>query len=237
MSYAKSNKVNQILVELVHHLPFSIFGVMSSLLVMAVLTYLATILSPEVSHHVHHDHHHHHDSAPEVALFHVFHAMHVLVSAVATTAMFWKHDNRNFIKAGLIGLLGSVTICGLSDVVVPYVGGLLLGTEMHFHICLIQEPWLVWPFAVTGVGAGFAVTEAFDRSTEYSHSMHVFISSAASLLFLIGFGLENWMHSITSVFFVTLFAVMIPCCLSDIVFPMVCTHRYCKHSKQAGHQH
>jgi len=214
----EQTKAQYIAVELAHHLPFSIFGVVVAIIVMGFLTFIAELA---------HSGFHLGEASGE--LFHVFHPFHVLFSAITTTAMFWKHDNHNPLKAVLVGFFGSVAVCGISDIFVPYIGGIILGSEMHLHVCLIEEPMLVYPFAVLGILAGFAVPRSFDHSTQYSHSMHVFLSSMASLLYLIGFGLTDWMHVVTGVFFVTVVAVMFPCCLSDIVFPLACTHKFCKH--------
>ena len=217
----KVNKTKYIFVELAHHLPYSIFGVLSAIILMGILSFLATILRSE-------------QLLPEASseLFHIFHPCHVLVSAVATTAMFWKHDNQSVLKAAIVGLLGSVAICGMSDMVVPHIGGLILGHKMHLHICVIEEPQLVIPFAVMGVLSGFMVANRMEKSTQYSHSVHVFLSSMASLLYLISYGWIDWTHSVATVFFVTIVAVMFPCCLSDIVFPLACTHKYCCHDSK-----
>lgn len=165
-------------------------------------------------------------------LFHLFHPAHILFSAVATTAMFWRHDNHSLWKAVLIGFIGSVGICGVSDVFLPFIGGRIFDFHMHFHVCLIEEPGLVYPFALIGVASGLMVTRAFEKSTQYSHGVHVFLSSMASLLYLISFGVTEWMHSLPQVCLITLTAVMLPCCLSDIVFPLMCSHRYCHHTKE-----
>jgi len=180
MTMQKENKLKYIFVELINHLPFSIFGVILGMIMMGVLTFLAIIangeeLLPQASH----------------ELFHVFHASHILFSAIATTAMFWKHE-KSLIKATLVGFLGSISICGLSDAIFPYVGGLLLGGDMHVHICLFEHVELVLVFATVGVLAGLTVTRSFEKSTEYSHSAHVFISSAASILYLTGYGMGEW---------------------------------------------
>jgi len=74
------------------------------------------------------------------------------------------------------------------------------------------------------------VPAAVEKSTEYSHSVHVLFSSAASILYLLAFGLQGWIDSLSAVFFVTIVAVVLPCCASDIVFPLACTHRNCSHS-------
>lgn len=213
----KSNKWKYVLVELARHLPYSIFGVSVGIIVMGFLTFFSVLLQAE-------------DRLPmaSLKLFHVFHPAHVLVSAVATTAMFWKHE-KSLIKAVLVGFIGSVTICGISDIFFPFVGGIILGADMQVHICLLKEPGLIFPFAIVGVIAGLMVTNTFEKSTEYSHSAHVFVSSVASILYLVGFGMSDWVSMVGGVFLVTVFAVMIPCCASDIVFPLACTHKHCNH--------
>jgi len=123
-------------------------------------------------------------------------------------------------KALIIGFAGSVLICGLSDIVFPYFGGRILGTHMHLHMCLLEHPHIIIPFAVIGTLVGFLVPSVIEKSTEFSHSMHVLVSSMASLLYLISFGVSEWTHVIGGVFIITVVAVILPCCLSDIVFPL-----------------
>jgi len=213
----KLSKSKYIFLQLVHHLPFSVFGVMIALLAMGLMTFLAILLHSE-------------HTLPKASreLFHVFHGGHVLISAVASTAMFWKHDQK-LIKAVLVGFIGSIVICSLSDILFPFIGGIVFGSHMHFHICAIEEPGLVYPFAVIGILAGLAAPRSFERTTEYSHSMHVFVSSVASILYLVSFGMTYWIDAIGAVLIITVIAVMIPCCLSDIVFPLACSHTHCQH--------
>jgi len=221
MTKKQESKMHYILQELANHLPFSIFGVIVALILMGVLMFITQIASAE-------------HLLPEASekLFHIFHPGHILFSAIATTAMFWKHDNHNVVKAIVIGLVGSVFICSMSDVLVPFLGGLFLGAHMQFHLCIIEEPSIVFPFAMTGVVVGLTVNKSFERSTEHSHSVHVFLSSMASLLYLISFGFVHWTQFVGGVFVVTVFAVIFPCCLSDIVFPLTCSHKFCEHEKE-----
>jgi len=169
---SKETKWQYILIELVHHLPFTIFGVTFGLIIMGFLTFFAVLLQADT-----------HLSLASEELFHILHPSHIIFSAIATTAMFWKHEKK-LIKAVLVGFLGSIAICGISDIFFPFWGGLILGADMHFHICIIQEPGIVFPFAVIGVLAGLTVSKSFERSTEFSHSAHVFISSMASILLI-----------------------------------------------------
>ena len=100
-------KLSRILHELGEHLPYSIFGVVFSIILMGILNFIATLTG-----------------GAEKAilaygeLFHLFHPSHILFSSLATTAMFWKHDNRSFIKATLIGFIGAIAICGISDILI-----------------------------------------------------------------------------------------------------------------------
>ncbi len=202
------NKLRHIIVELGEHLPYSIFGVIIGLIILGILTFFKIILRSVYL-------------LPVAAreLFHVFHPIHILLSSMVTTAMFWKHE-KHFIKALIIGFLGSILICGLSDILLPYLGGSLLGSKMQLHFCVLEHPHIIIPFAVIGVLIGFLVPSAIEKSTEFSHSMHVLVSSMASILYLISFGVTQWIHMIGGIFLVTVIAVMLPCCLSDIVFPL-----------------
>jgi len=175
------------------------------------------------------DHGHHGLDHPAVreashVVFHVFHPLHMLLSAIATTAMFWRHD-RHLIRAILTGIIGSIGICGISDVGFPYLSGLLLGVDMEFHWCLIQHPMIVVPFMAAGVLTGLVAAEAVEHSTQFSHAGHVFVSSAACIFYLIGFGLFDWVSDVGYVFIVVVIAVVVPCCLSDIVFPLLVADR------------
>lgn len=208
-----------------HHIPFSTFGVMTALLIMGFLTFFV-----EISGRVH--------VLPHALenLYHIFHPSHIFISAVTSTAMFVKHD-RNLAKAICIGFFGSIILCTLSDAIFPFFGGLIIGGKMDFHVDFLQHPGIVLPFAFIGTVAGLAAPKSFEKATEYSHSMHIFVSSVAAILYLLAFGLQNWQMSIGSVFIVTVFAVMIPCCLSDIVFPLACSHAHCKHGNVMNEEH
>lgn len=218
---SEHSKAKKILIELIEHLPFSIFGAIVSILLIGAFIVIAKLMQAE-------------EFLPQSfeQLFHLFHPVHVLFSAIATTAMFWKHDNRNIYKAILVGFVGSIVVCGISDIFFPYLGGLLFGMDMHMHICVLEEPQLVFPFATIGVLAGLGVGKSFENSTQYSHSVHVFISSMASLLYLLSYGIPDLVAYLGVNFTITVVAVIIPCCLSDIIFPLACTHKYCHHKPE-----
>ncbi|MFB0528272.1 MAG: hypothetical protein ACETVT_05300 [bacterium] len=197
-----------ILEELQHHLPYTIFSVAVGMVALGALTVLIeTNKFPQASQN----------------LFHIFHPLHILFSATATTAMFWRHDKKIF-KAVCIGTVGAVSLCGISDIFIPFVAGYLLGVRMHLHICILADPMIVLPFLFFGIFMGF-VLPAVIESTIFSHAAHVLISSMASIFYLVSFGLTEWIPVGGMVFIYMVLAVMIPCCTSDIVFPLLLVKR------------
>ena len=211
-------KLSHLRKELAEQIPFTLIFTAAGMLLAGALTYVATVsgqnqeLLPEASR----------------TLFHALHPIHVLLSAIATTAMFCRYDERIW-RGVIVGFVGSIGVCGLSDVFMPYLSGRLLRVEhMHFHWCLIEHWQMVIPFAVLGILAGIIASEKVTKSTLFSHSGHVCISSLASLFYLISYGLTDWMGEkhLPYVFVIVVVCVTVPCCLSDIVFPLfIAEHR------------
>jgi hypothetical protein len=85
------------------------------------------------------------------------------------------------------------------------------------HIGAIEKWWLVNPLAV----AGIALASVRPR-TKFPHAAHVLLSTWASL-FHMTMALESDVDAVTMVLIaVFLFlAVWLPCCTSDIVFPLL----------------
>lgn len=203
-----NHKHNHILIELQHHIPYTIFSVMAGMIILGIITVLTK--QSEFSFHTQ-------------KLFHIFHPLHLFFSAIATTSMFWRHDKK-LIKAVVIGFIGSVGICGISDIFLPFISGGLLGVKMHLHICIITHVKLILPFVIFGIFGGFVIPSVLEP-TIFSHSLHVFISSMASILYLVSYGLVDWIQVGGMVFIYIVLSVIIPCCMSDIIFPLLFTKR------------
>ncbi len=195
---------SRIAVELKEHLPFTILSACIAIIAVGFLT----IIIGEYE-------------LPYTGenLFHIFHPLHVLASAATTTSMFWKYK-RSVIQSTVIGVAGALVICSLSDIIFPFLGGFFLGIEMHMHICILKHPMIIIPFLLMGVVTGFLSPKIIEHSTIYSHSAHILLSTMASLVYLISFGMTGWLGHIGWVFVILVLVVLIPCCLSDIVFPL-----------------
>ena len=241
----------QVLRELQDHLPFSIFFTAAGVVLAALLTYqdlaagmISTGAHDHGDEHGHveaklddgHDAEHEAEPAAEASaksraqlerasrmLFHIMHPVHLLLSAMATTAMFWRYDKKLW-KAILTGFVGAVGVCGLSDIFMPYLCGRWFeSSHMHFHWCLFEHPRLVLPFVGLGILSGLMAAGAIARSTMFSHSAHVLVSCTASLFYLISFGVPDWFSEdkLPVTFAIVILCVTIPCCLSDILFPLL----------------
>jgi len=129
--------------------------------------------------------------------------------------MYRLHKGK-ILPAVISGYLGSIGIATLSDIIFPYLGGILLGAKIDLHFGFIEKWWLVNPLALLGITLGI-----WQPATKIPHSGHVLLSTWASLFYLTAFGIANWMALLPSVFLILFLAVWAPCCVSDIVFPLL----------------
>jgi hypothetical protein len=201
---------NLVVTEFAHHFPYTVVG---SLIAMAGAWWFGT---------QHLTNGHTEDLFIQSrSFFHLFHPLHICLSAIATTSLFWRYE-RHVLRAIVVGALGTIIPCGLSDYVFPYIGGRVLGQPMELHMCIVDHPQLFFPFLFLGILGGFWAEERLTGSHLFSHGAHVFVSSAASLLYLMSFGFTAWMTDVRFVFpafLIVVLAVWIPCCISDIVVP------------------
>lgn len=206
----KQKKLATIIKELESHAPFTLFGAFTGIVCMLLFRNLE------------------HETSNR--LFYVFHPAHVVLSAIVTAAMFQLHTKRpKFIVVLLIGFFGSIGIATLSDSLIPYLGELLLGMHVHLHshehtgfaeqahIGFIEGWYIVIPAAVVGVLIAY-----FRPKTKFPHAGHVLLSTWASsfhMLMAMGGQLSAW--RLMGSFGFLFLAVWLPCCISDIVFPLL----------------
>jgi hypothetical protein len=160
------------------------------------------------------------------ALFFTFHPLHVVFSALVTTALYRKQKGHKLWAVVIIGYVGSVGIATLSDAVIPYLEGSSLKIEMGFHLPFLEAekmPFINVPkwvvvnaAALIGIAIGF-----FRPRTELPHMGHVLLSTWASLFGFTAFGTADWLPLLPILFVFLFLAVWIPCCISDIVFPLL----------------
>ncbi len=193
--------------ELIHHAPFTVVGALGGIVLMLLF------------HNFPYDFHYN--------LFYVFHPLHVLLSALVTASVYRLHtcagphgrDARcNLPLLFFVGYVGSIGIATLSDSIMPYLAEVLLDLpHRHHHIGFLENWWLISGVAIVGTMIAY-----FNPATKFPHLGHVLISTWASL-FHIMMALGGHVSILVySIIFIFLFiAVWLPCCISDIIFPLL----------------
>jgi hypothetical protein len=195
--------------ELKVHAPFTLFGAVTGIVILL----FSLKLPYKVSYNI----------------FYLLHPLHVFLSALVTAAMYKLHTcpgigincfrgKCNFLVLIIVGYVGSVGIATISDSLIPYLAEYLLGMPKRaIHLGFLEKWWLVNPLAMLGIAVAYAKPK-----TKFPHAGHVLLSTWASLFHMImakagvlsGF-------SYVAIFVFLFLAVWIPCCVSDIVFPLL----------------
>ncbi len=194
----------QISEELKNHAPFTLFGAITGIIIIFFVQKLPSGISYNI--------------------FYILHPLHIVLSALVTASMYELHKcGRMKGKCNLwillvIGYVGSVGIATLSDSLIPYLGEVLLDMpNREIHIGFIEKWWLISPLAIIGVAIAY-----FRPTTKIPHSGHVLLSTWASLFHIImALGGRTGLFTYIAIFFFLFLAVWIPCCVSDIVFPLL----------------
>jgi len=185
--------------ELLKHAPFTSFGAVTGILILLLAIHFPHIASVSYT------------------LFYIFHPIHVLLSALVTAGMYRLHGGKGWAVL-LIGYTGSIGIATISDSIIPYAGEILLHLpNPGIHIGVIEKWWLVNPLAFIGIAIAY-----WKPTTKFPHAGHVLLSTWASAFHIImALGaMVNWIAFIVIGLFLFL-SVWVPCCLSDIIFPLL----------------
>ena len=150
-----------------------------------------------------------------VTFFEFAHPLHVIFSGLATTAIFYKYKKQK-INAVIIGILGAILIGSLSDIILPWLGSNMIALNTHFHLPIIEEPVIILGAALVGSIVGLSFKES-----KISHFAHVLLSVVASLFYIVTFSTNLNAIYLIAAFFIVFVAVIVPCCLSDIIFPFL----------------
>ncbi len=198
----------RIVKELKRHAPFTASGAATGIIIMAIMVF--GNVPSSVSH----------------TIFYTLHPIHVVLSALVTAAMYMKDRKGRIWVAILIGWTGSIGIATISDTIIPYLGGALLHVPMEFHVPFLEttkmpvigiEKWkIVNSAAIVGTAVG-----CWKQTTRIPHAGHVLLSTWASLFYFTAFGIADWIPLLPFIFLFLFLAVWIPCCTSDIVYPLL----------------
>lgn len=198
-----SETIKQIADELKKHAPFTFFGALTGIVVMLAIVCGGVL--PEVS-------------LISNNIFYILHPTHVLLSAFVTTSLYIRHGNKKIWFVFLVGYTGSIGVATVSDSIIPYMGEFLLDLPNRgIHIGFIEKPLLTNLAALLGIMIGY-----WRYTTGFPHAGHVLISTWASLFHVImAIDANLSFVQVTGILIFLFLAVWIPCCTSDIVYPLL----------------
>lgn len=198
--------------ELVCHFPYAVLSLAVGFIVLSVLTtlYTGTAECARLAYY---------------RLFHSFHFMHIVFAAAGTVCAYLRYS-KNWLRASVVGVIAPAIFCMLSDIVLPYVGGRMLGVPMRLHVCFFCEFTSISIFLLVGVLTGFALkfhvasVPQGSLFTGWLHFGHIALSSLAALFYLVSHGFFAWDAYMGILYALLIIAVVIPCTLSDVVVPV-----------------
>jgi len=230
-------RIHAIVSELREHAPFTLFGAGTGILAMLLFAGAST----EVTR----------------GLFQVFHPAHVILAASVTASLYRLHEKgRGFLAVLLVAYSGAVGTATLSDCILPFYGESILGVSVpteakvhshgdnhgtadtqeaesgrpEIHLGFIEEWYVVNPAAILGVLIAW-----WRPRTKFPHAAHILISTwASSFHILMNTHRELSALLLLGVFVVLFISVWLPCCFSDIIFPMFFVRSPHLH---VGHEH
>jgi len=147
--------------------------------------------------------------------FEILHPLHIFASAITTSAIYYKYK-KNISNAILIGITGAIFIGSLSDILFPFLGGNMLNLQISFHLPIIEKPIMILSASFFGALIGIKT-----KITEFPHTMHVFLSIFASLFYILAFTSIITTTQLLIMGVIVFLAVLIPCCISDIIYPLL----------------
>lgn len=187
--------------ELVAHLPFTLVGLAAGLGIVFLAIRVPDLRFGEEE-------------------FHMAHFIHIFFSAAAGSAIFRSYKD-SMIKGVPVVFVSSVSLCTLSDSLIPFIGLRMFGEAADIHICAAEHPVLVALFAAAGIALGRIGVKFFRHCNRSFHLFHILISTAASVLYMIIFADVASVRNLLEVTFVLFFALAVPCLLGDVTLPLL----------------
>jgi len=209
--------------ELLHHFPYATLSVALALMLLTLINvFFNAGIAESINHIACAEGGCSHSSGLDI-LFHCFHFIHIVFATSGTIVTFRRYSDK-IVTGLLVGTLSSMVFCTLSDVLLPYAAGRLLGIHMDLHLCFASELSNILPFLFVGLLNGWVMIQLPEFRTQenslFLHFLHTFISAMASIFYAVGHGLSDF-HTYLGMFYLLMVvAVILPCTLSDVIAPI-----------------
>jgi hypothetical protein len=177
------------------------------------------------------------DKAHAEVMFGIFHPGHILLSAMVTASVFAIHlQKKKILLIIVVAYVGSIGVATLSDSIVPYIGSKIFSlsipthnhaeeeehseeceAEHELHLGFLEHWYVVHPAALIGILIAW-----FIPRSKCPHTAHVLLSTwASSAHILMNSNPAMTVPVIAEIFGILFIAVWLPCCISDIIFPLM----------------
>ncbi len=122
--------MNRILEELREHIPFTFLATLAAVILVIFIRLIAV-------------------KGINLESFQTFHILHVFISAITSSAIFYKYKKNKFFSI-LIGVTAAVLTGTISDVLIPFLGGSLLFLQTSLYLPILKEPIVIIVPALIG---------------------------------------------------------------------------------------
>jgi len=190
--------------EVLGHLPFTLIGLVFGILLMIVGSYKLNIVFSEEA-------------------FHFTHFLHIFFSAAAASALMTYYES-SYGRSVVVGMISSIFLCTLSDTLIPYWGVSMMGKIPEFHLCGLEHPVAIVLVALLGTNLGLIWLKGFEHCSRWSHLFHIFVSSAASGIYIFSFSEQVYLSELAPVVGILFVAIFVPCLISDVIVPLLSVH-------------
>ncbi len=216
-----TSKKNIFTVELANHFKFTILAVITAGILIILFK---RVLFPSFTD----------NNVLSENLFEGFFISHLFFASLTPSALFSIYRRSLWIGLTLSIITSSLT-CTLSDIIFPYLGGLILKYDMTFHVCIYEEPVLSWIFIISGAVIGYFLSQYVRKLSRYTHTAHILLSSLAAGLYLVSFGVR--ILDIKALLFIPILiiSVLIPCVMNDIGVPTLVLSSTTKSNENRSH--
>lgn len=196
-------RIKELIHELKHHLPLTSIATIFAIIIVIFFNQIDFNFSEK--------------------LFETFHFLHIFLASVVASAMFYKYKS-NFIFSIFVGVLSSVIFGSVSDIIFPYLGAFIFNLKPEFHLPLIEQPIIIFSIGIFGGLSGI-----FLKITKLPHFLHVGISVFASMFYLVSYIQDINSFFIFLSFILVVISVVLPCCIGDIILPILFLGEKIKH--------
>jgi hypothetical protein len=211
-------KGNYLFSEFLCHLPMAILALSICILVFVFINSLLSSIQLLID-----------KKIIYINFFHISHYIHILCASYASFYFFGRNSDIYNIKKNIfyaiISFLNATFFCTIADIVLPSLGGMILGKEITMHICFFcpSDFFNVTLFSIFGILASFILLLG---TKEYSnlvakkvHLFHVWFGALSALLYINSQIEIDPVFNSGLLFILLFFSVVVPCILSDIVIP------------------